>query len=227
MKQFLGKLKCLDAFTLKVIAIITMVIDHTGAVLFPHEIWLRMIGRLSFPIFAFFIAEGFAHTKNILKYMLRMLFFAVITEPVFDYAFFGRLYTGYQNVMFTFLAALAGLWLMKKVKEWFDGEFAGKIAGLVIIILAAFAAQLLCTDYGAFGVMLVYIYYELRENFWEKHFLSVTVQLVCETGISRLSALSTVPLMMYNGKQGRKMKYLFYAFYPVHLAVLYLISLRL
>lgn len=227
MKEFLERLKCLDAFTLKMIAIITMVIDHTGAVLYPYEMWLRMIGRLSFPIFAFFIAEGFAHTKNVLKYILRMLLFAVITEPIFDYAFFGRLYMGYQNVMFTFLAALVGLYLMKKAKEFISDVFWGKIAGLVIIILAALAAQLLCTDYGAFGVMLVYIYYELRENFGEKHFLSTTVQLVCETDISRLSALSTVLLMLYNGKRGIRMKYLFYIFYPAHLAVLYMISLRL
>lgn len=156
-----------------------------------------------------------------------MLFFAVITEPVFDYAFFGRLNAGYQNVMFTFLAALVGLYLMKKAEEIIPNEFGGKTAGLAVIILAAFSAQLFCTDYGAFGVMLVYIYYELRNNFWEKHFLSTTVQLVCETGISRLSALSTIPLILYNGKRGMRIKYLFYAFYPVHLAVLHMISLRL
>ncbi len=226
MKVFFEKLKCLDAFTLKMIAIITMVIDHMGAVLFPGTVWFRVIGRLSFPIFAFFIAEGFVHTRNILKYLLRMLFFAVVTEPVFDYAFYGRLYSGYQNVMFTFLAALVGLYFMKKAEELMKNEFAGKAAGLVVIIAAAYLAQIFHTDYGAFGVMLVYVYYELHENFWEKHFLSTAVQLLCETGISRFSAFATALLMLYNGKRGIRMKYLFYAFYPVHLAVLYLISLN-
>lgn len=225
MKEFLVKLKCLDAFTLKMIAIVTMVIDHTGAVLFPYTMWFRMIGRLSFPIFAFFIAEGFSHTGNIVKYIVRMLFFALITEPVFDFAFYGRIYFGYQNVMFTFLAALLGLYGMEKVKERIHNQTAANAAGLGIIIAASLAAQVFHTDYGAFGVMLVYVYYELREQFFEKHFLSTLVQVVCETGISRLSAFSTFPLMLYNGKRGIRIKYLFYAFYPAHLLVLYLIGL--
>lgn len=225
MKEFPAKLKCLDGFTLKMIAIVTMVIDHTGAILFPYTNWYRMIGRLSFPIFAFFIAEGFAHTGNILKYMLRMLFFALLAEPIFDYAFFGRIYFGYQNVMFTFLAALLGLYLMKKAAERIDNKIAAKPVSLAVIILAAAAAEFFRTDYGAYGVMLVYVYYELREHFWEKHFLSAMVQIVCRTGISRLSACSAPLLMLYNGRQGKRMKYLFYAFYPAHLAVLYLISL--
>lgn len=227
MKEFLVKLKCLDAFTLKMIAIITMVIDHTGAVLFPYNIWFRMIGRLSFPIFAFFIVEGFAHTGNIVKYVSRMLFFALLTEPVFDFAFYGKIYFGYQNVMFTFLAALLGLSVMEIVKKRISNDFAAKLVSLGVIITAALLAQFLHTDYGAFGVMLVYVYYELRERFFEKHFLSTLVQVVCETGISRLSAFSTIPLMLYNGKRGIGIKYLFYTFYPAHLLVLYLIGLRM
>lgn len=223
MKDFFAKLKCLDGFTLKMIAIVTMVIDHTGAILFPYTMWFRMVGRLSFPIFAFFIAEGFARTGNILKYIRRMLIFALLTEPVFDYAFFGGVYFEYQNVMFTFLAALLGLFCMEKVKERIANETAARFAGFGVIILAALSAEFLRTDYGAFGVMLVYVYYELREHFWERHFLSSLVQILCETGISRLSAFSTLPLMLYNGKRGIRMKYLFYAFYPVHLGVLYLI----
>lgn len=226
MKEFLVKLKCLDAFSLKMIAIVTMAIDHTGAVLFPYTMWFRMIGRLSFPIFAFFIAEGFARTGNIVKYVFRMLFFALLTEPVFDLAFYGRVYWGYQNVMFTFLAALLGLFVMENVKKRISNEFVAKLASLGVIIAAALLAQLFHTDYGAFGVMLVYVYYELREQFFEKHLLSTLVQVLCETGISRLSALSTIPLMLYNGKQGIRIKYLFYAFYPAHLLVLYLMTLR-
>ncbi|MCM1467112.1 MAG: conjugal transfer protein TraX [Alistipes sp.] len=223
MKDFFAKLKCLDGFTLKMIAIVTMVIDHTGAILFPYTMWFRMVGRLSFPIFAFFIAEGFARTGNILKYIRRMLIFALLTEPVFDYAFFGGVYFEYQNVMFTFLAALLGLYCMEKVKEGIANETAARFAGFGVIILAAASAEFLHTDYGAFGVMLVYVYYELREHFWKRHFLSSLVQILCETGFSRLSAFSTLPLMLYNGKRGIRMKYLFYAFYPVHLGVLYLI----
>lgn len=227
MKEFLVKLKCLDGFTLKMIAIVTMVIDHTGAILFPYTMWFRMVGRLSFPIFAFFIAEGFAHTGNILKYIRRMFFFALLTEPIFDYAFFGKIYFGYQNVMFTFLVALLGLYFMEKAKERIGNKTAAMLSGFCIIIAAALLAEFFYTDYGAFGVMLVYVYYELREHFWERHLLASLVQILCETGISRLSAVSTVPLMLYNGKRGIRMKYLFYAFYPLHLGVLYLIYLRM
>ena len=224
MEDKLSKIKCLDGFTLKLIAMITMAIDHTGAILFPEHIWLRIIGRLAFPIFAYMVAEGFYYTHNKNRYLLRMGIFACVTEPFFDLAFYGRLGFTHQNVCLTFFIAIAGLYAIYMVQQKVNNIVAVKLISCVIIVIFALVAQFLRTDYGSFGVMLVYVYYMLRDNYLEKHIFSTVLQIVCATGIQRYSALSTIPLMLYNGKRGRGLKYMFYVFYPAHLFVLYLIS---
>ena len=117
-----NKYKVLDLSALKWIALITMLIDHIAATMmqyfdiveqlfnidteFIYNV-MRGIGRISFPIFCFCIVEGFIHTRNIKKYLIRLFIFAVITEPIYDLAFFGiPLYLGYQNVLWTFLIAI-------------------------------------------------------------------------------------------------------------------------
>lgn len=224
MKDKLSKIKCLDGFTLKLIAMIIMAIDHTGAVLLPQVIWLRIIGRLAFPIFAYMIAEGFYYTGSKNRYLLRMGIFACITEPVFDLAFYGGIGFVHQNVCFTFFIAIAGLYVIYIMQQKVANIVAARLISCIIIVIFAFAAQLLNTDYGSFGVMLVYVYYMLRDNYLEKHAFSTVFQIVCATGIQRYSAFSTIPLMLYNGKKGHGLKYMFYVFYPAHLLVLYLIS---
>lgn len=227
MNEWMKKLQCLDGSTLKIFAMVIMLIDHTGAVLFPEIIWMRIVGRLSFPIFAFFVAEGYTHTRNPLKYMGRMAVFALITEPVFDYAFYGRLTFYHQNVMVTFLLALIGLYIRDRIEQIqcsITMDFMKKIAGYAVIITTALAAEYLNTDYGCFGVMMVYVYQVLHDRFPAKHFLSSVLQIFGSIGIQKYSVISTIPLMLYNGKRGIGMKYLFYAFYPAHLAVLYIIS---
>ena len=104
------KVQILDGTTLKIIAMISMVFDHVGDMFFPGVMWPRMIGRLAMPIFSFFIAEGFAHTRDKKKYLGRLGLFALISEIPFDLAFDGRLGLGHQNIMLTFF--LAGLALM-------------------------------------------------------------------------------------------------------------------
>ena len=91
------KVQILDGTTLKIIAMISMVFDHVGDMFFPDVMWPRMIGRLAMPIFSFFIAEGFAHTRDKKKYLGRLGLFALISEIPFDLAFDGRLGLGHQN----------------------------------------------------------------------------------------------------------------------------------
>ena len=101
----------LSAMTLKYIAMATMLVDHMGYVLFPWILWLRCVGRIAFPIFAFQIAEGCIRTHDRRRYALRLLLFAVLTEVPFDLAFNGQvLYLGYQNVLWTLLAGALVCW---------------------------------------------------------------------------------------------------------------------
>ena len=150
--------------TLKWIAVISMLIDHTAEVLINHNaaltdpIWaqiyvlMRGIGRIAFPIYAFLLVEGFLHTRDVKKYLARMLTFAVVSEIPFDLAVFHTpFYWGYQNVFFTLflgLLALAG----ENVVHQSSGMFAG--TGLwkqaLALILCVGTAQLINCDYGAF-----------------------------------------------------------------------------
>lgn len=219
MKDNIKKIQILDSSMLKIIAMVIMVIDHTGAVLFPELRWMRIVGRIAFPIFAFFVAEGFIHTRNIKKYILRMAVFALISEAAFDLAFYGAIGFEHQNVMVTFLVALIGLWIFDSLKLKI-----GELPAYIVFVLVAYAAQLLRTDYAMYGVLLVFVYYVAHENFAKKHGISTLLQLVCQSGISLYSVISTPLLMLYNGRRGINLKYLFYAFYPAHLMVLYVLA---
>ena len=166
----------LSGTTLKWIAVISMLIDHTAEVLINHNaaltdpIWaqiyvlMRGIGRIAFPIYAFLLVEGFLHTRNVKKYLARMLTFAVVSEIPFDLAVFHTpFYWGYQNVFFTLflgLLALAG----ENVVHQSSGMFAG--AGLwkqaFVLILCVGTAQLINCDYGAFGVFFIILLYMTR-----------------------------------------------------------------
>ena len=133
-------MKKLSTFTLKLIAIITMVIDHTGAIFFPDQMWLRAIGRIAFPIFVFLLVEGLFNTSNIKKYLTRLGIFALISEIPFDMAFykarfgvdfltdlkgatqdmqildlFIRRLIKHQNIFFTLFLGLLAIYLMKLV----------------------------------------------------------------------------------------------------------------
>lgn len=101
--------KGLDGGTLKLIAAALMLIDHVGAILLPETVILRCIGRLAFPIFAFFIAEGYAHTRRFGRYLLRMAIWAAVSEIPFNLEFGHFFVPGRQNVLWTFCLALLTL----------------------------------------------------------------------------------------------------------------------
>ena len=108
----------LNSYQLKCIAIITMLIDHIGAVLFPENLVLRYIGRISFPIFCFLLAEGFYHTKNVKKYMMRLAVFAVLSEIPYDLAF-RNTYIEFtrQNVFFTLLIGVVMMYAIVRTNN--------------------------------------------------------------------------------------------------------------
>lgn len=227
--------KILNMRHLKIIAYVTMLIDHIGVVLvhplvYYNEIGgipidyqvmqnlyfvFRMIGRLAFPIFAFSIYEGFNKTRDVKKYMFRLFIFAVISEIPFDLAASGKFFDwSYQNVIWTFLFALMGLYIYEKYDQIFIKIFA---IGATIAL-----AELFKTDYGAYGVSIIYVFYFLKDN------LSIrNVVLAALFFMQAAAVFALVPLNLYNGERGMKSGRILYYFYPVHFVVLYLIYLAM
>ena len=221
------KYQILDGTTLKLIAMISMVFDHAGDMFFPDVMWPRMIGRLAMPIFSFFIAEGFSHTRDKKKYLCRLGIFALISEIPFDLAFEGKIGFSHQNTMLSFFLAVVALmlydWIQGGTKSEENHASIGKtVLGVIAVAAIAALSLLLRADYTIFAVIAVFLFYVLRQ----KHplvrtgvgvaFLALTrtVGYYCTTG------LSFIPLAMYNGKKGKGLKWLFYGFYPGHLLLL-------
>lgn len=206
--------------TLKIIAILTMLIDHIGAVLLPQYLFLRIIGRIAFPIFCFLLVEGFLHTHNIRNYALRLGLFALISEIPFDLAFYhAPFYWLHQNVFFTLFIGLLVLIGLDHFKK------SGLIQFL-IFILGLGAAKLLCVDYSFFGIaMIVLIYlYSIHHNLLIL-ILGIIFLNASAGSLQIFGALAVIPIALYNGKRGLSLKYIFYIFYPAHLLILYCLSL--
>ena len=226
----LEKLRILDGTSLKLIAMISMVFDHVGDMFFPDALWMRMIGRLAMPLFSFCIAEGYAHTKNKQRYLLRMGVFALVSEIPFDLAFEGRVGLGHQNIMLSFFLAILALMLFDRIRGEGKEHAVGKtLLGILCVCAVAVLALVLRADYTLFAVLAVFLFYVLRN----RHPLlrcGVGVSFLALTrtvGYYRATGLSLIPLLLYNGKRGRGLKWLFYAFYPGHLLLLYLLKTAL
>ena len=134
----------LTSYQLKWIAVITMVIDHIGAVLFPGELILRIIGRLSFPIFCFLLTEGFCHTHNRRAYMQRLGVFALVSEVPYDLTFHGKLLDlERQNIFFTLLLGVILLNLLEGGGQW--------LLQAAKVLFMMWIAEVFKVDYGYEG----------------------------------------------------------------------------
>jgi len=225
----------MSTFALKMIAIITMLIDHIGAVLLSPDMqiyWVfRGIGRLAFPIFVFLLVEGFYHTKDVKKYLIRMGVFALISEIPFDLAFYNiksmKSILIHQNVFFTLFLGLLLITIMSKIEKKFEKQIivSNVLDALVVMAIGAIAF-LLKTDYDIIGILMIVAFYLYRGNR-----MLLTLSLFVITGFlgnDMFLALATISMIfigLYNGKKGRNVKYLFYIFYPAHLLCLYFIHL--
>ena len=209
----------LTTFLMKWIAVLTMITDHVGRMFFPDVHIFNIIGRIAFPLFAFLLIEGFVHTGNLKKYMLRMLIFACISEIPYDLAMqetwleFSR-----QNTIWTLTLGLLMLALCRKYQYsvW-------AVAGIAVVCCAA--AALLRFDYGAGGIVLILILYFLRDRQWLKYLAMLGLSVLWFGGTEIAAMISIIFMLAYNGKHGKNMKYMFYWFYPVHLAVLFFIKI--
>lgn len=219
----------MSSFVLKIIACITMLIDHSGYVIMGNFSFFNFIGRLAFPIFAFQISEGYAHTKNLKKYFLRLTIFALISQIPFMLFTSQVLSSMFNlNVLFTLLLGLLCITIYEK--------FSNKPLSIILIFLIAIIGEVLNVDYGAFGILTVFIFHMFKDKKIIMNLVFIYM-IICKYTISIFTygfninyiylALCTIsPLIfinLYNKKQGKKSKYFLYFFYPVHLLVLFLI----
>lgn len=248
----------LSSAVLKNIAVVTMLIDHIGAVIVirlliqkglygamvdqeAYIAWvgqnrgmygtymaMRIIGRFAFPIYCFLLAEGFQKTRNVKRYLGRMLLFALISEIPFDLAFSGRLWNmQYQNVFFTLFIGLMVIAGLRLVDQRLAGpETWRKLAGVglyaVIIVAGSALALALKTDYSFKGILAITVLYLFRSHRKAQIWAGVIIFLLMD-GMEMIAALSFLLIWFYNGARGRQNKYFFYFFYPAHLLVLWLI----
>ncbi len=209
----------LTTFQLKVLAIISMLADHVGAVLYPEAVWLRYAGRLAFPIFCFLLVEGYYHTGNVAKYMARLGIFALISEIPFDLAFHQTLwFPAKQNVFVTLFIGLGMLWGLEREREC--------IIRVGIVLLSMWAAEFLCCDYGFMGVLLIAVFGVTRGKNTARYLAGAVWNVFWPSRIQTAGALAMLPIALYNGQKGRSMKFFFYLFYPVHLFILYVAANR-
>lgn len=221
----------MTVFWLKIIAILSMLVDHVGYVFFPEQMGWRVIGRLAFPIFAFLIAEGFQKSSNCNKYLVRLFLFALISEIPFDWAFNGEpVVWTHQNVLFTFSLAIIGLLVYQRLQSKI-GESAWLVAGLIALL-----GDIGHTDYGFIGIVMVYAFYFFRQSFTKQAVAVIVLNLFfcinsgllshisIYTTIQLVANFSLVPIYFYNQQKGPSLKYFFYLFYPGHLALLAFIT---
>lgn len=211
---------------LKGLAAASMVVDHVGVVLLPQLWLLRCVGRLAFPIYAFFLAQGFRYTKSRAKYLARLAGFALLSEIPFDYMVYGQAFVWQgQNVMFTLALALLALACLEKGGWWMTGAVA-----------CCLAAEALRTDYGSFGVLLPVTSFYLwprGKGLWALVFLAMCwlweFAPIPGTPVpmEALGVAAALPLALYHGGRGTEgpvVRWGFYAVYPLHMGVLALIA---
>ena len=233
-----------DAGLIKLAAMVTMLIDHTGAIFFPGVMELRVIGRIAFPLYCFGIVMGFAHTRSWPKYALRLFIGALITQPCFMLALSHQLLE--LNVMFTLLLGLLSIAGMKE-KRWYSQIWAP----LVCLVIASLQQM----DYGWRGVLLIQLMYLAQTSrgglaalmtafclYWGsssqqvRWFFGLELTVLSALGGAMAMALSflrlqglallSLPFMIIHTKTGIHIpRWLSYSFYPAHLLILGLLRI--
>ena len=201
----------MTGFQLKLLAMLAMTADHIGAVFFPEIPLLRWIGRLAMPVLSFFIGEGLRHTRSPRRYLLRLTWFALLSELPFDLAFYGGIEWGHQNVYFTLALGLLALWAIQ----------SRGMEGWLLALTAALAAELLGCDYGMYGVLLILLLDRFHSARSEQLAGAALLNLAFFGLQTQTLSLIALPLLwLYNGKRGRDDRRLSYLYYPAHLCVL-------
>ena len=232
--------KILPQEVLKLIACITMLIDHFGAAIVPElsipyrvELYniLRIIGRISFPIYCFLLVEGMRHTRNPYKYILRLAAGILLAEIPFDFALFGGWTWEHQSVMVTLTLGALMILCMNKTEN--------QLLKLLIILVFALGAWALRCDYGLWGILMINTFVMAQTPLLQMACLLLIDWLIpsrhipvfgIQMSIQHFAVFSMVPICLYSGRKlshNRALQWGFYLFYPVHLLLLWMILIVL
>ena len=214
---------------LKVIALISMTVDHVGKAFFSSNIWFEIIGRLSFPIFAYMIAEGWKYTSNRKRYMCTIWGMGILYQIVY-YFLYSSLYMGIFITYGLSLLLIYAIESLVKKKKYCFIVSPIIILGLVFVgcIENVFPNSGFAIDYGLVGICipaLVYFGKTKKEKVCFL-FLGLCCLYLVFKGLQFISLLSTILLAFYSEKRGNKnLKYFFYFYYPFHLVAIWFIQL--
>lgn len=221
----------MSSFVLKMIALITMIIDHSGYVIFGNFSYFNYIGRLAFPIFAFGISEGFTHTKNLKKYFIRLGLFAIISQIPY-YLFISSISSDRVglNIFFTLFLGLLGITLYDKCKN--------KFVGILFVVPICILAQFLNFEYSWYGILLIFGFYLFKKhkilmNLYTFSLISIYyyIEFFKHTFHYKFIILyfstlcSLLFINLYNKKKGKDSKYILYLLYPMQFLILYVINI--
>lgn len=237
----------ISSFTLHILAMTFMLVDHMWAAVFPNQWWMTCVGRIAFPIFAFMMVEGYFYTHNLKKHFLRLLGFALLSEIPFDMLYTGTwFYPYHQNVMWTFLIALTGItvmeWVRRKGKLWLT-----VLVDTIVTILGFLLGFAGFTDFYGTGVLTVFAFYFFRGRKWWCYLgqfallFWLNVEILggmyypvtifgreFEVVQQGFALLALIPIWLYHGRKGpysKAFQYFCYFFYPVHCLILGIISI--
>ena len=228
-------------------AMVFMIFDHLwGVFATDGYLWMTCIGRLTYPIFAFMIVEGYFHTKNLKKYVLRLLIFALISEIPFNLVMSSSWIAPlHQNVLWTFLIGILLIFLNEKANK--KALWVRILVFIGTALLGCLLGIITFVDYNHGGVLIILMFYVFRERKWWVllgqivclYFISVEVisgQFIpielfgktFELVVQSFCVLALIPIWLYQGKQGpynKAIRYLYYGFYPAHLLLFALIRM--
>ena len=235
----------ITSFSLHIMAMVFMLCDHLWGTIVPGNDWLTCIGRLTFPIYAFMIVEGYFHTKNLKKYVRRLLLFALLSEIPFNLAMGSSLfYPIHQNVLWSFLISIGLIHWNERVKE--KRILIRLLVAAASLCIGCLGGIVTFVDYYHAGILTALAFYFFRGRKWwhcAAQFLclwyinfeilggfSYEVTLFGQTRFLErqgLALLALIPIWLYRGKQGyhsKTLQLVYYAFYPLHLLILGLLK---
>lgn len=248
-RKKIHQLGFINTFWLKIFAIIFMTIDHmaiclgltytdgryflSGLMTRDTYDMFRTIGRLAFPIFCYLIVEGLTYTKNVMNYIIRLFIFALLSQVPFSLMTKREPFVFQNNLNVYFTLAL-GLITIAVIDYFRKKQKKGEINKPIFFLISAVAiictttfADTIRTDYSGYGVLVIIIFYVFKD----KPLLTLLALYIAtynmSSNLEMYALFSLIFIVLHNHQKGPSMKYFFYLYYPLHMLILYGISLAI